>query len=157
MFTLIENRKGGRTRALVAPLAWLIVTIIGIVLRPDGSGHGTHRQLGLPPCPSVIFWGRPCPACGLTTSWTHLLHGHVLASFVSNAIGPFLYIAFTLYALGHLVAFIKHKEWDTDTKAFNWSVSTLLLIFLAYGGIRFSQTRYEGPAVADAWFSAHPK
>ena len=60
---------------------WLAITLIAIVLRPDPSGHGTHTQLGLPPCPSVLLFNRPCPGCGLTTSFTAVLHGDFVAAF----------------------------------------------------------------------------
>lgn len=57
--------------------SWAVITVIGAILSPEKSGHGTHQQLGLPPCPSVLFFDRPCPGCGLTTSWTALIHGHI--------------------------------------------------------------------------------
>ena len=47
--------------------SWVVITAIAAVLRPDPSHHGTHTQLGLPPCPAVLLFHRPCPGCGLTT------------------------------------------------------------------------------------------
>ncbi|MES1227190.1 MAG: DUF2752 domain-containing protein [Armatimonadota bacterium] len=151
MFQFIDFTASKVRNQLVWPISWVIVTGIGIWLRPDTSGHGTHRQLGLPQCPSVTIFGRPCPGCGLTTSWTHLLHGHIAESFVSNAVGPLLYLAYTFMAVMATVAIVKGKYWDTNTKVFNWVASSVLAGFMVYGIIRFANTRYPGPAAADFW------
>ncbi|NBO19844.1 MAG: DUF2752 domain-containing protein, partial [Proteobacteria bacterium] len=42
-------------------------------LTPDARGLGTHEQLGLPPCGFYLWYGLPCPSCGMTTSWPHFL------------------------------------------------------------------------------------
>jgi len=44
-------------------------------LSPDAAGHGTHEQLGLPPCSMKMFTGKPCPTCGYTTAFSHVAHG----------------------------------------------------------------------------------
>ena len=51
---------------LLAVAAWL---------EPSPTGIGTHQQLGLPPCTFWMLFGRPCPTCGMTTSWAHLVRG----------------------------------------------------------------------------------
>ncbi|MFN3188964.1 MAG: DUF2752 domain-containing protein [Aureliella sp.] len=62
------------------------------VLRPSPNGLGTHQQLGLPPCTSIVLWDLPCPACGMTTSWAHMVRGQVLEAFYANAGGALLSI-----------------------------------------------------------------
>lgn len=49
--------------------------------------HGTHRQLGLPPCMLDLVTGLPCPACGVTTSVALLAHGDVAAAWHTNWAG----------------------------------------------------------------------
>src|SRR5205085_8465910 len=80
-------------------LVWFGITAVGAFLKPDPSGHGTHTQLGLPPCPSVLLFSRPCPGCGLTTSFTAMIHGDLPAAFHAHLLGPFLYLGLTGYAL----------------------------------------------------------
>jgi len=59
-------------------------------LSPNPRGMGTHRQLGLPPCTIVQWFGIRCPSCGMTTSWAHLLQGDAIAAFRANAGGALL-------------------------------------------------------------------
>ena len=42
-------------------------------LQPAREGLGTHQQLGLPPCTFRVLFDRPCPSCGMSTSWAHLV------------------------------------------------------------------------------------
>ncbi len=69
-------------------------TVVGLSawLRPDPHGYGTHRQLGLPPCEFGSMTGVPCPGCGLTTSFAHMAHGHVLSGFSAHLMGPMLFL-----------------------------------------------------------------
>ena len=47
----------------------------------------THTQLGLEPCNMVVMTGKPCPACGMTTSFSLLVHGDVRNSMRANWVG----------------------------------------------------------------------
>ena len=69
--------------AVLATAAWLT---------PSDSGMETHRQLGLPSCGFYGATGYPCPSCGMTTSFTHAAHGHLLESFVTQPAGFILCI-----------------------------------------------------------------
>ncbi|MBN2023587.1 MAG: DUF2752 domain-containing protein [Pirellulales bacterium] len=70
--------------ALVCPWA------VAAWLRPDGRGHGTHQQLGLPPCSFEVLFGQRCPTCGSTTAFAHLIRGHLLAACRANVGGTLL-------------------------------------------------------------------
>jgi Protein of unknown function (DUF2752) len=72
-------------------LVALLVT--AACLTPNPRGMGTHRQLGLPSCTIVQWYGIRCPSCGMTTSWAHLLRGHVASAFRANAGGALLALA----------------------------------------------------------------
>jgi len=86
-------------------LVWLIPVaflVLNLFLEPDPRGHGTHQQLGLPACGARDLVGLPCPACGVTTSVTELVHGRPLRSFVVQPFGFALAVgalAFFLWAL----------------------------------------------------------
>lgn len=59
---------------------------------PDGAprARGTHQQLGLPPCNFMTLSGKPCPSCGMTTSFALLVRGDVEASLRANWAGTIL-------------------------------------------------------------------
>jgi hypothetical protein len=59
---------------------------------PDGTPRrlATHRQLGLPPCNFVLLTGKPCPSCGMTTSFALFIRGDLRASLQANWVGTLL-------------------------------------------------------------------
>jgi hypothetical protein len=59
---------------------------------PDGAPRrmATHQQLGLPPCSFVLVTGVPCPACGMTTSFSLLAHADLPGSLQANWVGTLL-------------------------------------------------------------------
>lgn len=81
----------------------MMVTIVALFavawsLRPAASGLGTHQQLGLPPCSTRQLFGIRCPMCGMTTSWSHVAHGNLLAAARVN-VGGFLLAGYALVSL----------------------------------------------------------
>ncbi len=74
---------------LSGPLAVLITAAL---LTPSGEGHGTHTQLGLPPCGFLVYTGYPCPGCGLTTSFAHMIRFEVIGAFHANPFGILLFL-----------------------------------------------------------------
>ncbi len=121
---------------------WLGVTIIGACLHASPDGHGTHQELGLPPCPSVLFFDRPCPGCGLTTSWTALIHGDIPAAFHAHLLGPPLYLLFTVTALACGYGWLKGARLLTEKKWFNRSLTVFTIVFMAYGIGRMALTTH---------------
>lgn len=88
-----------RRRPLGWPLRWgtlfagiltLVLLLIARTLEPNPAGIGTHQQLGLPPCTSIVLFNSPCPACGMTTSWALATRGEFTASARSNVGGLLL-------------------------------------------------------------------
>ncbi len=81
----------GQRIALVAlALALLALLVTAGTLTPDARGHGTHQQLGLPPCTFYVIFQRPCPACGMTTSWAWFVRGEIGHAMAANAGGALL-------------------------------------------------------------------
>jgi hypothetical protein len=76
-------------------LGLVVVFAIAVRLNPyeaDGAARRmeTHRQLGLPPCTFYAVTNYPCPACGMTTSFSLLMHGSVLGALQANCVGALL-------------------------------------------------------------------
>ncbi len=65
--------------------------IVARILVPNPIGHGTHTQLGLPPCLFLAWTGQPCPACGLTTAFAHMARGELAAALHANVLGVMLF------------------------------------------------------------------
>jgi len=124
--------------------SWVAVTGIGAWLTPDKSGHGTHQQLGLPPCPSVMLFDRPCPGCGLTTSWTSFIHGHFAEAFHAHPLGPIMYLLYTFTALMAGYGFLRGARFVTDSKQFVRFTNVAIVIFVAYGAVRMATTPHFG-------------
>lgn len=70
----------------------LAVLITAALLTPSAEGHGTHTQLGLPPCGFLVYTGFPCPGCGLTTSFAHMIRMEVGGAFSANPFGILLFL-----------------------------------------------------------------
>jgi hypothetical protein len=81
-----------------------LLTPLGIaaVLRPDPSGKGTHRQLGLPECTFVTLTGVRCPSCGMTTAWSNVMHGRPAAALRASAGGTLLAVLAMVGGIGAL-------------------------------------------------------
>ena len=81
---------GQRIALVMLALVLLALLVTAGTMTPDERGHGTHQQLGLPPCTFYVIFQRPCPACGMTTSWAWLLRGEVGHALAANAGGMLL-------------------------------------------------------------------
>ena len=123
---------------IVWVVAWIGVTAVAIYLTPNASGHGTHQALGMPPCPSVLLFDRPCPGCGLTTSWTASVHGNFPLSFRAHPLGPATYLFFTAGAWIGFYGWMKNLRYNADAKWSNICMTTAISIFLAFGLIRMA-------------------
>jgi hypothetical protein len=129
---ILPDRKelNGQTRLLLALLGVGLSVLLGIAmfLQPDARRHyGTHEQLGLPPCTFSYLFGVPCPTCGMTTSWAHLMRGEILTSFRVNAGGTMLEMLAILAVPWSLLTAIRGRR-------FVWTPSNRL-IFRTFAGI----------------------
>ncbi|MFM2014026.1 MAG: hypothetical protein RLZZ396_2810 [Planctomycetota bacterium] len=94
MLGIPRDQLDRKERTGLALLTAMLLCGLGIAawLSPDPSGHGTHRQLGLPPCSSVLALGIKCPACGMTTSWALMIEGRIAEALVANVGGSLLFL-----------------------------------------------------------------
>ncbi|MBI1345101.1 DUF2752 domain-containing protein [bacterium] len=83
---------GGRWSLMLCSLALLAGFLLAAALEPDPRGYGTHQRLGLPECSFQMLFNRPCPGCGMTTSFAHFVRGHWRQSFAANPAGWLLAI-----------------------------------------------------------------
>jgi len=104
----------GATAALASRVAWFFLFAIpvavfatALTVTPDPVGHGTHTQLGLPPCGFILFTGLPCPGCGLTTSFAHMVRFDVVGACTANPFGLLLFFVSLSTAIIAAVGFVK--------------------------------------------------
>ena len=101
--------------------------------RPRASG--THRQLGLPPCQFQTLSGLPCPACGMTTSLSLVMHGDLASAWRVNWAGVIVG-AMAAVAVAWLVviavAGVTPGRWTVE-RTIEW---------LALGGVAVAMGRY---------------
>ncbi len=84
-------------RVLLGLMAVAFVAVFAVAawIRPyDDDGEpltmASHTQLGLAPCNMMVITGKPCPACGMTTSFALLVHGDLSASLRANWVGTLI-------------------------------------------------------------------
>jgi Protein of unknown function (DUF2752) len=121
-------------RTLLVLMAVFLLTVFGIAiyLNPygeDGAARQmeTHMQLGLPQCTFKALTGKPCPSCGMTTSFALLVRGDVLNSLQANCVGTLLAVfCLLLIPYGVISAsrgrFLLHVSLD-------WLVPRFIVIF----------------------------
>lgn len=100
-----QSRSPWTVRGVGLVLALPSWTVLSIAhwLQPDPAGFGTHRQLGLAGCTVMTLTGWPCPMCGMTTTFSHLAHGEILAGALNQ---PFGVVLFSMTALAAVVGAI---------------------------------------------------
>jgi hypothetical protein len=77
----------------------------------DGTPRtmSTHTQLGMPPCNFVVMTGKPCPACGMTTSFALLVRGDLAASLRANWAGTLVAVLWALTMVWAVASGIKGR------------------------------------------------
>ena len=119
-------------------LGALVMVGVGLYLTPDPAGHGTHQQLGLPPCTIYYLTGRPCPSCGLTTSVSAILHGQFGLAWRANPMGFLIVAAATAIAFNSLFALLWGRSVRIENTRFTLLLLALLALWLLHGAVRFA-------------------
>lgn len=88
----LRSSAGARFGAGVLALLILAVLITAAWLTPNAEGHGSHTQLGLAPCTWAVWFDKPCPTCGMTTSFAQAGEGNWVRSGVTQPFGLLLVI-----------------------------------------------------------------
>ena len=91
-----QLRRWVRLGLLLLTIPWVIVFLVALNLNPYKDGRvwlqESHRQLGLEPCNFKRWVGLPCPSCGMTSSFTLLMHGDLWNSLQANFVGTLMAI-----------------------------------------------------------------
>jgi hypothetical protein len=105
------------------------------VVAEDGSRvaktQETHRQLGLPRCSSMEWYGKPCPACGMTTSFALLTEGDVVNSLKANWVGTLLCATLIVLTPWLLACAIRGRlVWVRNGELFSTIILSSLLLLM---------------------------
>jgi hypothetical protein len=88
-----------------------LILIVAHSLSPSAQGLGTHTGLGLPPCGFYSIFHKPCPSCGMTTSFALMMHGNIIAAVKAQPAGVFLFLTtFFVWATLPYYYFKKKKK-----------------------------------------------
>jgi hypothetical protein len=131
---------------LVVVAGLVAVFTIAVLLNPykeNGEPRlegGTHQTwpLNLPECTFKTMTGCPCPSCGMTTSFSLLMHGDPIASLRANWVGTGLAVfclALIPWSLASVI--LKRPLFITSIdKALAVAVvAFLVLMLLRWGGV----------------------
>jgi len=93
----------GRVAPALVALGAGALLAVASGLQPSTKGHGTHESLGMPACAWAVNLDRPCPTCGMTTSFAHAAEGDLGAALVNQPMGAVLAVlaATVLIGAGH--------------------------------------------------------
>ena len=132
----------GRDRLTAGVLALGLLALLAVAafLKPDPRGLGTHQQFGLPPCTFRFLFGRPCPTCGMTTSWAHLVRGQLIGALRAS-VGGTLLGALAVVSVPWLVVSAARGRWlgwAPNGTTVGWVASAILLVTLIDWGIRLA-------------------
>lgn len=122
---------GQRAVSLVIALGCAAVLILGAWMDPSPAGHGTHTQLGIPPCGWKFALGYPCATCGMTTAVSHAAHGDVWSSV---KVQPFGFLVALGAAVGFWIALHGAVTGSRVDRVLWWVLRPRLLVV---GGILF--------------------
>lgn len=117
----------------------VVAALLGVALRLDPSpeGVGTHRQMGLAPCGFLAATGLPCATCGMTTAYTHAVHGNILTAFIAQPGGMVLAVLtaaagiLSLYTLAAGLSLGPVARWLWQPMMF-WLLAGLMLASWVY-------------------------
>jgi hypothetical protein len=142
----------GRLIMLVLASIWVTVFVIAALLNPyDEEGNPrrseTHRQwpLNLPECTFKEVTGLPCPSCGMTTSFSLLIHGDVWNSLLANFAGTLLATLGLLFVPWSILCVWKGRFFligSLEMTLFRLAIVFLILLFGRWG-VALAMTYYS--------------
>jgi hypothetical protein len=89
---------------------------------------GTHMEMGLPECTFYEVTGKPCPSCGMTTSFALLMRGDVVNSLKANAVGTLLAVFCLALIPWNLVCVLRGRLYWV--RSLERSLTMVLLVLL---------------------------
>jgi len=136
-------------RTLLALMAGFLIAVftIAIWLNPyNAEGEAlrleTHRQLGLPECNFKWLTGKPCPSCGMTTSFALFVRCDFWNSLAANCVGTMLAVFCLLLIPYGLITALRGQYWMWISV--DWLVPRLVVVFCAAMLIRWGLVLWLG-------------
>jgi hypothetical protein len=129
---------GQRVAVAVLGLGLVSLLVLAVLLHPSNRGYGTHQQLGFPPCTSVVLFGRRCPACGMTTSWSHTVRGQLPSALRANVGGTLLALLTVAAAPWLLLSAARGRwlgGWVPSSTVAAWVLAGVMFIMLVDWGV----------------------
>lgn len=135
-----QDNPGLRRYRRLIGVAWalpcLLVLGVGACLTPDERGYGTHTQLNDEPgCGFLAETGWPCPACGLTTSVSAMMHGRVGLALRAQPFGVLLWVALAAVAGGGLAQAVSGRAILSRYRPRWWWLLVIAALLLMGWGI----------------------
>lgn len=140
-----------RGRLALVLIVGLLMAVFGTAawIHPyDKEGQAyrmeTHTQLGLAPCHFRMVLNRPCPTCGMTTSFALLVRGDLVNAWLANQAGVILALVCAVMIPWGIISLVRGRllwiqSWD---RALSWLVLGLLALvvfrWLAVVGINWA-------------------
>ncbi|WZO96520.1 DUF2752 domain-containing protein [Isosphaeraceae bacterium EP7] len=117
--TCDSHLLGGWCRGALAAAALGLIAVLAVarLVEPDPRGYGTHERLGLSPCAFLTLTGKPCPSCGMTTSFAWFARGRLDRAFSANAAGVLLAPTCLVIVPWLLASALRGRPWGTRTVA----------------------------------------
>ena len=112
-----------RAFLIVMAAAMVVVFYLATRVQPyiaDGTPRkeASHQTLGRPPCRFREVTDMPCPSCGMTTSFAHLVRGDIVNSVRANWVGTGLAVFCILFIPWSLVSSVRGKYlWIRNVEA----------------------------------------
>jgi len=98
--TPLRSSTGERIAAGLVAIVTLAVLTTAAWLTPNPDGHATHTQLGMNKCTWVVWFDKPCPTCGMTTSFSHAGEGSWTTATLTQPMGALLALLTTMIFWG---------------------------------------------------------
>jgi hypothetical protein len=148
----VRRRAAWGVRAALLLIAAGLVTVFYVATRvnpyaPDGTPlrMASHQSLGMPPCRFNEMAGLPCPSCGMTTSFAHLVRGDVWNSLRANWVGTGLAVFCALLVPWCLVSAVRGRMlWVRRIEAsLALAVGVFTVVMLARWGLILLGTVFD--------------
>ncbi len=104
-----QLRYGGALALIAAML------VIGWFLAPGSLSSATGTKVIV--CPFRNLTGLPCPGCGMSRAFHHVLHGRIVEAVRMNALVPVVFVSVMVELLNSIVAIARRGrplfDWTT--------------------------------------------